>query len=261
MDKQSEPDYLQPPHIQLGFYWQSITEVYAYRNTLHWLLENGYDMHPVVTAVRSKGGEIPRFAQLATHGLPKDDVRLFYDWTANKAMTDNEWFPVKIRLAPNNSENVDVDLNYALIYEESFKLGQPHAIEITASGADLNLLDNSSDGELEPEIVINAQKTEKWHKTIFRNVCEGLQPNYAGLYWERSLQPPASLLASEDIINFGSLFLSNKVDEPDKIALLFKDLSNWSTEKYLNGIYVCLLRSDDDKQSQKGREIICNLLK
>lgn len=256
----SIPKYIPPPHIQIGLYWHNRSEVDSLREVLRWLLDHGYKMHPSATAMKPVNGKLPRFNQMATHKLPEEQIAEVHGWSAIDALSSPEWYPAELRLIPISDDNIEIDLIYAMLLDESFKAGEPHAIEFRASAEAPNLLENSSESELPPKIVARAKKTLRWEKRIVRQIIEELQPDYGGHFWESDLQPPTSLVACDSISWYSGLILTDKVIEPDVLLANFEKFDNWSCTRFENA--VLLLCTDwSGKYTEDGVDYIREIIK
>ena len=254
------PQYLQPPLIQVGLYWHDRPEIDSMREVLRWLLEHGYNMHPTATAMRAIDGGLPRFDQMATHGLPANQITQFHGWGAIDAMSSTEWLPASLRLLPSNENNIEIDLEYGMLLADSYKNGEPHAIEFRASAEAPNLLENSSESELPPKIVARAKKTLRWEQRIVRQIIEELQPDYGGHFWESDLQPPTSLVACDSISWYSGLILTEKVIEPDVLLANFEKFDNWTCTRFENA--VLLLCTDwSGKYTEAGVDYIREVIR
>lgn len=255
------PEYLQGPHIQLGSYWHGLPDIEAYRRVLRWFVGVGYRAHPVVTLMKADNGVLPRYDQLATHGLPEGTVIVRGDCSLENVLSEQAWLPVRVRLLPSRLQDVEIDVGYAFMHEESLRAGDRRVVEITASGADLNLLDNSGVDDLDPEVVQAAQRVEEWHWRVFHELCDDLLPDYAGLRWEWEIQPPASLLSGCEVDTISSLYLSEELTDPAMLCSAFSDLDAWSIDRWQHGCYVQLNNAADIDAANKGKDMICNFVR
>ncbi len=185
--------YLQPPHIQLGFYWHLQPCEACYARVEEWLGGLGFVPLPYAIAVRGRDGRLPAFPQLICSGLPRDDIREFATWPPDESSENGEWFPVLRELKLDRKGGLRVQLGYAFMSEPGVRRHANRVVEIVLSGADWNLLDNTTRQSPPKNIVRRAAHTERYTKRIFRGVCSDLRPSYAAFLWEEGLEPPEVL--------------------------------------------------------------------
>lgn len=247
------PDlHLQPPHIQLGFYWHDRPQEASFAACLRWLFAEGYEVARV-RALRSVDGRLPPFQQPASLTNPEAEWAVFEDWDAATLLSSVEWLPILCHLSPTTPQNVPVHLNYALLYDASYHRGDAHAIEITASAADLDLLVNVDASELEPDVIAEAHRTSAWERRTFRAVCEALSPTCAADYCEHELQPPAYLAESGTAFDFRHFFVSHALDDLKAIESLVAPLKAWSTQRFTNGLLIKRGRGMDGDDAEGSR--------
>lgn len=173
---------------------------------------------------------------MATHALPDEQIKELNGWSEVDALSSTEWYPAELRLIPTSDDNIEIDLLYAMLLDESFKVGEPHAIEIRASGEAPNVLENSDEHRLGRKLVARAKKTTRWEQRIVKQIIEELRPDYGGHFWESDLQPPTSLVSCDSVSWYSGLILTEKVIEPDELLARFQKFDNWSCTRFKNAV-------------------------
>lgn len=254
---------LQAPLIELGFFWSSIAEPAAFGRLVTWLLAAGSVLRSPLRAVRADHGQLPWFRcpGLLHMEHPEIECGSFEDWTPDRFANERDWLPIHVRLAATTSFPVDVDVCYATLCWNCRSEEDIHPIEIVASGADLDLAHNVDSDKLDDEILENARRTDEWTSRTFRSVCEEFGPDYAGYHWERSLRPPRSLVASDDWLDFGDLFLSDTMMRSYGGPEALQKLEEWHTERYRNGIRLTSLVRDDPSCCREGMDLVRKMLR
>ncbi|MBN1346077.1 MAG: hypothetical protein JXQ73_25545 [Phycisphaerae bacterium] len=232
--------YLQPPHVQLGFYWHDVSDVDAYRRLLRWLVCQGYEISPQVLAIRAEAGRLPRFSHLALlcMGGPDTETRRFDDWDIKRALTATDWLPVEIRLLPKHAENVEADLTYGKASEGVLPTPDPHVIEIVASAHDMELVQYPDTITPGSQITESARKTKTWCDATFMAVCDELGPDYAKHDWEESLEPPGPLMDSIYDTDYWHLYLSEERFGPAREIETAGALASWRRQRFAHGLYL-----------------------
>ena len=188
---------LDSPLIQLGFYWHGRDQTESFRCLLRWLLTRGYKVAAEVIAFKAVGGKLPAFSQISLGGIEGVESGVFTDWTTESTLRETEWLPVRVRLLPKAARDVRVNLGYARMSVASLLKGAHHAVEIQASGADLDLLDNVPASQLAASVVASARRIARWQRSIFELACKECEPDYAGCFMEWELQPPWEIAREE----------------------------------------------------------------
>ncbi|MCB9851500.1 MAG: hypothetical protein H6819_00270 [Phycisphaerales bacterium] len=245
-------NYLQAPHIQLGFYWHNRPQEASFAACMRWLIADGYDVAQL-EALRSVDGRLPRFRQPAWLGNPEAECAMFENWDAATALSSVDWLPILCHLSPTTPQDVPIYLNYALVFDESYDRGDAHAIEIHASGAALNLRQNVGASEMTSDDVAEAELTDAWQQRIFRAVCESLAPTYAANNWENALQPPAYLAQSGTSFDFQCFFLSQEWADVAAIETLVELLDAWTSQRFASGLLIEYAMAMDSDGSQGDR--------
>jgi len=245
------PRYLQPPHIQMGAYWHELSEADAFRKITYWLLERRYSIHrSEIDILEGSEGKLPRFRGLVIDAGLRRVMRV--DMNGENPFRSSRLFPVQVRLVPETSRNVPVDVCYALMLEDSFLAGDPHVVEIVASGADLNCVGNAGTQSVSRKVHSRAQRVKRWSQETFRSLCDELRPDYAAFRWEYELQPPNSLIKSTDVMDFCDIYLSKKLGMPESDIIGISRLKSCLIERFDAGVFVKSKGGllGDDKQSE-----------
>ncbi len=237
---------LQGPLIQIGAYWGEIDETLAFRRVLDWILRRGYRMAPLVLGVKAEAGKLPRFLDMASGR----GTLCFRDWSAEQALSSQDHIPVTVRLTPMNVCNVELDVSFAIMDAESFAGGDGHVIEIVASGADLDLVENVGCEGMCAEVVMGAKKTQKWCETTLRALCDELRPDYAGERWAVALQPPQSLVACEDPASLMNLYLSDHLEQAGQLGAQLAPFNVCTIVDHPHGVFVRAMDVADEGNTE-----------
>ena len=244
---------MQGPCIQFGAYWARPREPESFRRLLRWLLARNYNVKPKILAVKAIDDELPRFVELAAG---RDEIEIS-GWTSDRILSSRELLPTKVNLTSENKSNVDVLLGYGLMDSESFQGGDKHVVELMTSGADLNLVDNVGTSETDLTTVRSAWVTRQWCLHTFRDLCDELEPDYAGKRWEKALQPPKSFLASTDSMDYFDLYLSNCLVDGVEIREKLRHLSDFVLEEFKSGVFIMLRPGIDHNRLEVDFAMAC----
>lgn len=250
--------FLKSPLIELGFYWHTAPEVESYRKVLGWLAEHGHNRVGKVHAIRSQDGGLPRFSMDATISieLPSVETAEFEDWSIEQAIQSNQWLPISIRLFPTHKNDPEIDLRYALMTRPSFDAGEPHAIEITVGGWEVEQVLQSTESARYSKVSAKGNRTAKWVARTFRAICDDLAPDYAGNLWESSVVPPSSFVSAGYPRECWDLYLSDVLlTRPGKTPDL-PPLATWTVERFNHGVFLQPRdRLNEDKSATGAKHI------
>ena len=246
---------LDSPLIQLGFYWHVRDQVECYRCLLRWILTQGYEMLPKGLAFRAIEGVLPPFSQTSLAGIQGVESLVFTDWTAERALHEEEWLPVRIHLLPKCARGVKINLGYAGMAEPCLDQDAHHAIEVVASGADMDLVENVPASQLPAKVVAGARRTARWQRDFFELTCRDCAPDYAGCFWEWELQPPCQIARSRDLSDFDGLYFPQALARRTKVGVRLASLRSWSVRVLGEGVIVrCKERGT--AEAEKGMVIL-----
>lgn len=231
-----ENGYLAAPLISLGAYWNEMSDHDAYRRMLSWLVRRGYRMSPRIQTLASENGCLPAFAHLGVDIAPIIES----GWSIQRALESVDTLPVEVRLQPETASGIPIDLRFALIDTPCRNL-RTHVIEVVASGADWNLVDNVPIDQLDTATVERARLTENWVNFTFRALCDELRPEYAGQLWECSLQPPESAVQGQVLRGTFDIYLSDKLAATSNLDREVLQMQHSRVERFAHGLHYVLL--------------------
>lgn len=227
--------YMQPPQIQLGFYWDDYDDRRRFQDILTWLEKSGCTLHPVAQVALLEGKTVPWFTQLAM----APQLKLTDKWHGSNLVA-----PVCVR--GKSPELVEFDFGYALASVAT----DSRPLEIVASGLAINLLENSQQ-KAAGKTRKKAKRTEKWLASTFQGVCESLSPLYATKLAESALLTPSCLVNSCSFTDIRELFLSNQLVGERRFAT-DPFVEAISTYRWTNGHHVKWMLKEWDEEKQEA---------
>ena len=227
---------LAPPHIQLGYFWNDFRETEHFGEVLEWLLADGYKITPRTLMVRIQNGRVPWFSQIAMIGsdLPEEFIFWRDDCSLEAIRNVQDAAPVMVHLTPTSDLGVECDLAYSL----SFDRDAPRAIELVASGAALDLMENVGADQIDAPDREIALRTQQWLVRIFQRLCDEMTPCYAGCFWESPLLTPSVLLSSDYIMDWTDIFVSHGVISDREVLKELNRLKVCSVSEWATGSFI-----------------------
>lgn len=247
-----KPFYLEPPHLQLGFYWDERDEVTLIKDLLRWLVDYGYELESAIGLQASSAtiGEIYRAG-------PSKWPRLENPPKNIDPLAGNSWVPLMVRLLPNHSRNMDIMFNLAAFIWNSADPKDRCVFEIVASGASLAICNNAEDENLSGEIREEALRMMEWETQIFTEICNALYPSYAGSCTESELPPPTVMVVEDDLVIFSKFYLSSDVYPARQVLEEFAAYDEWNATALSGGVLLeRQVNNDDSPQVEQGSALI-----
>lgn len=227
-----------------------------------WLLDGGYSPGPTAVARRvSQGGApaAPCRVPSADGCAISADIRSFDNWTVALLREQIEWKPLILQLVPGSAVQQRLELAYVM--RSGFGDGNVNCpIEIVASGADLNLLENRGAARLDRDTIEAAEQTARWRVETFGSVCRTFDPWYAGSTWEWDLPSPPELLSSDDFSDFDGLYLSSRLIDSDSVRLGLGGIPGWRIETVAAGVQVSCPGQRGTSDASRGITALKQLL-
>ena len=192
--------------------------------------------------------------------LPSAETAEFGDWRIDRAMQSTEWLPLSIRLFPTHKHDPEIDLRYALMTRPSFDAGEPHAIEVTVGGWELEQVLQHTEHARYSKVNAKGNRTAKWTANAFRAICDELAPDYAGKIWESSVVPPSSFVSACYPREYWDLYFSDAVLAGTPQASSVPHLAAWTVERFKHGAFFQPRDRQDEDKSARGANHIRDLM-
>ncbi len=209
MERDVPYDWLEPPHIQLGFYWHDVESAVSLRRVSDWLVSRGYALQP--PSILVSAADFPFFTSVALAAIVSPHVAIHESVAlALPALFANRSrIPVLMQFRSTDPRLVTVNCGFALLPCISSNANERRVVELTVSGADLSLVNNPHVAHLSPATRRSAEVTEAWCRDTFCTLCEEYVPDYAMMQSEAEVYPP-DMMATESTFLYWAAFVSRR---------------------------------------------------
>lgn len=218
MGRDRYPEPLGGPAMYIGFYWHDKCEVRSFREILKYLVDIGYSVHPDVAALSTlssgKGAVLPD--RIAGGGIKERK-----NCSLDDLLTNDDWIPICCQLIPPDSSLCRVDLEHAGTMLSQSPPGAKRVVVLILGGA-----------EMQPDV---DDQTTRCMNRLFREICNTLRPDYAGILCEFQLAPPPYISSDKPMIGLEALYLSRRLWNPIEAK---PNLKGWGTEDLEEGVII-----------------------
>jgi hypothetical protein len=251
--------YPQPPHIQLGFYWDNRPCTNSYSAVLGWLLEQGFRQKPGAVLIRANGSNLPPYPLLEQNDLAEDALKVEPNWVHSQSPAPADWLPVRVQYDTGGACPLELEAGYGFMMQAAVEARANRVVEILISGADANLLDNVDPKSLPPKVVTKAKESWRLQETVFSGVCRDLVPAYAACSMEESLQPPQTLNKLTILGLFGRWFVASTTVDSQTVIDICESPKRFRTTPIEQGVFVDPVGTIDAATQSALKDLIAHI--
>jgi hypothetical protein len=228
--------YPAPPHISAAFYFDHLTQATAFAEVCDQVMAVGATPTGAYELIRT--AVLPHFAMISDLGsrlesaqisLPKKRAREEWNrWINSQELTSH------ILRAAFKAPQIGIVIVAFEPTSEVDNVRVVHPIAVTTSGALLSMPEHISQSHRERS---KAARVARYLLSVFRSVCESLDPLYGAIAVEASLPTPAELGGGARLGT--ELYVSNRlgIADPTLVADLSTIFANGFTERWKSGMY------------------------